>query len=69
MLFFLTFFCVNLQHLSFASTHDGTQAHAAAALINFAEGSSRNVLAPYLEMILSNLAQLLTSKSVGCGFV
>ncbi|ODQ77120.1 hypothetical protein BABINDRAFT_163848 [Babjeviella inositovora NRRL Y-12698] len=37
------------------------QAHAAAALVNFSENASKDVLEPYLDDLLTNLLQLLLS--------
>lgn len=37
------------------------QAHAAAAIVNFAENASKEVLAPYLDDLLTNLLNLLQS--------
>ena len=37
------------------------QAHAGAALVNFSEECPKNILAPYLDMIISKLDEVLTA--------
>ena len=38
------------------------QAHAGAALVNFSEDCPKNILAPYLDLIISKLEQVLMAK-------
>lgn len=44
-----------------ASSEPRVQAHAAAALVNFCEEAEKEILAPYLDGLLSHLFQLLQS--------
>ena len=37
------------------------QAHAGAALVNFSEDCPKNILAPYLDLIIAKLEQVLTA--------
>ena len=38
------------------------QAHAGAALVNFSEDCPKNILGPYLELIIGKLEQVLMAK-------
>ena len=38
------------------------QAHAGAALVNFSEDCPKNILAPYLDLIIGKLEQVLMAK-------
>ena len=38
------------------------QAHAGAALVNFSEDCPKNILAPYLDLIITKLEQVLMAK-------
>ena len=38
------------------------QAHAGAALVNFSEDCPKNILSPYLDVIISKLEQVLMAK-------
>ncbi len=44
--------------------HPRVQAHAGAALVNFCEQATKEILAPYLDTILTTIAAMLGSAYV-----
>jgi len=53
-----------LLHLMGQSDHPRVQAHAGAAMVNFAEQASKEIITPYLEPLLTAIGALLASPSI-----